>query len=216
MVIRLQCWMRQCIARMDVSLRLNHRDEIAARLMEAMYRGWKGREEARRKRVDEMTAAAVVVQTVYRGRLGMIWFRLFKAQLREAKTRFLQRVYRGMRGRVLANAQRARLAVAVEALHAFEEEYRAGTIVARVTELLERDTMVGLGWKPIKGSKAGTQEENERAAGEDAEARPDSPKAADEEGGAGEGDEEEDAFESDSSVTDSEVRWGIRESVRSG
>ena len=190
MIVRLQCWMRQCIARMDMSARLNHRDQIAARLMEAMYRGWKGREEARRKRVDEMTKAAVTVQTVYRGRLGMIWFRLFKAQLREAKTRFLQRVYRGMRGRVLANNQRARLAVAVEALHVFEEEYRAGTIMIKVTELLERDTMVGLGWKPITkagGGKAGGQKEGE-GAGSEAEA------------------EEEDAFESDSSVTDSEVR----------
>jgi hypothetical protein len=138
MARRLQCWVRQLNARRLVYMRFEARRELSASLIAGLYRGFKGREQARRRRIAIISAAASSVQRIYRGRLGMRWFRLFRAMVREAKTRFLQRCFRGHRGRVAARRTRYLLESSIESLTQLGNRYLTGELRERINELLDR------------------------------------------------------------------------------
>jgi len=137
MARRLQCWARQINARRDMLTRYEARSELCAAIIAALYRGFKGRESARRARIAVFSKAASAVQRIYRGRMGMRWFRLFRAMVREAKARFLQRCYRGHRGRVAANRVRSLLESSIEELTRLGNGYLTGELRNRVDQLLD-------------------------------------------------------------------------------
>lgn len=137
MIIRIQCWVRQYIARGLVSKRLLARDTVSACLIQALFRGFKyGRLAAKRRRVEIMSEAASRIQRIYRGRLTKKWFAAFKAMIRENKTRFLQRCYRGSRARRAVRKLRFNLEAGIVHLGKVRFAYLSGALHARVEALL--------------------------------------------------------------------------------